>query len=230
MVFHHICISGIIEQLVSATGTSGTLPVFHLVWLGLLSVISYATSFRRVLQDADLQASSQLWWCSITFSSCISGILEQLVTATVDSTRLTSSVACSFRWFKSIGLSGDIWTVQSVLQQSARCGTGGDEQNGAEVIRTSAGNLQQVRQSQYRRATSCVETQGRRCQHFPYLQEAVTRKPSSSRPTFTIFFLVVFWSRFNSSRFIHYVFLYPIYIGYANLYPGRGNGGLEENA
>ena len=61
-------------------------PVFHHVWLGLLTVISYATSFRRVLQDADLQATSQLWWCSTTFSSCISGILEELVSATVDGT------------------------------------------------------------------------------------------------------------------------------------------------
>lgn len=43
------------------------------------------------------------WWCSTTFSSYILGILEQLVSGTVNGRRWTNSIECSFLWFKSLG-------------------------------------------------------------------------------------------------------------------------------
>jgi hypothetical protein len=49
-----------------------------------------------------------------TFSSCSSGILEQRVSGTVDRTRWTNSMACSFPRFKALRLSS-LRTLQSTV-------------------------------------------------------------------------------------------------------------------
>jgi len=82
--------------------------VFHHVWLGLLTAIFYATPFQSCckLRICRLEVSyGSCWWSSKTFSSCISRILEQLVSETVDGTRWTNSMACSLPWNKSLRLS-----------------------------------------------------------------------------------------------------------------------------
>ena len=55
-----------------------------------------------------------------TFSSCSSGILEQPVSAAMDSSKWTSGMACSFLWLQSQNsfISVDICSLLFVLQKS----------------------------------------------------------------------------------------------------------------
>jgi hypothetical protein len=63
----------------------------------------------ELLQGVDLQTEIQLmlhtWWRCTNFFSCISGNFAQHVSGTLDRTKWTISMACSFPWFKSLRFS-----------------------------------------------------------------------------------------------------------------------------
>jgi len=101
-----------------------------------------------------------VWWWSATFSSCISGILDQRVSGTTDRPTWTESMACSFHslqqlWFLSLGCltstvhATDVSDAQVFWQRIHDI---------LEII-CLPGIFQCVRHSFYQRATSCVDAQ-----------------------------------------------------------------------
>jgi hypothetical protein len=67
---------------------------FNHVWVALFTTISYETSFQSCWKMWICRLGF-IYGCSTKFSFCTSGILER-VSRTKDSTRRTSSMACSF--------------------------------------------------------------------------------------------------------------------------------------
>jgi hypothetical protein len=103
----------------------------------------------EMLQVVDLQARSQLWRCSTTFSSYISGILEQDVSGAVDETRSINSMACSLPFFKPLRISSLRKSKLYSLCYSIswRPALANNEQNESVMIGTTAGIFQLVKQS-----------------------------------------------------------------------------------
>ena len=90
------------------------------------------------------------WWCSTMFSSYILGILEQLVSGTVNVRRWTNCMECSFLWFKSLGFLS-LWIAKVYcLCWSIQWwpGLATAKHSGSEMISTTPWISQWVRQSQ----------------------------------------------------------------------------------
>ena len=89
-------------------------------------------------------------WCSTTFSSCISEILEQHVSETTDRTKLTNSMPSSFPWLNSLDfyLSLSIWGLLFALKKSVPSRTSHNKEKcGLQKIGTIPGIFQQFTRS-----------------------------------------------------------------------------------
>jgi len=100
-------------------------------------------------------------WCSTTFSSCSLRILEQRVSGTLDRPRWTNSMVCSFPCLKSPILLPQVTSTVYCLYYSSQWREALAVTH-AEWISDDPHddwNFPAVRQSPFRHARSCVETQ-----------------------------------------------------------------------
>ena len=68
---------------------------------------------RRCESTDEASVVVHAWLCSTTFCSWDSGIRKQRVSGTMGRARWTDSIACSFRWFKS--LTFYVWDLRILL-------------------------------------------------------------------------------------------------------------------
>jgi hypothetical protein len=151
--------------------TSGTLLFPHHIWLGLCTTISYET------RDVDLQTRIHLWF----MHGCAPPYIP------LADLEFLKSMACFFLWFQSLRFSSlGLSNVYCLCYRSqwhpwlAKTNT--------ELIFMTPGIFQQVRQSMYRHATSCVEAQGEGFHHFLSSSGVCNEKPCLRRPMFIWFF------------------------------------------
>jgi hypothetical protein len=107
------------------------------------------------------------WWRTTTFFLAFREFLNS-VSGTMDRTRWTNSKAWSFRWFKSLIFLSLVTSAVYCLyyRSQRRPGLAITSTEWVEMIRTTTWILQRVRQSLFKRATSCVEAQGGHFEHF----------------------------------------------------------------